>query len=45
MNKVIKFHEVTYEVSVLRTFGLYSNFMKYALLLKAQVTFPKSILN
>ena len=31
--------------TVLRKFGLYSNFMKDALFLKAQVIFPGSVLN
>ena len=45
MNKVIKFHvmRLLYEVSVLRTFRLYSNFMTETL--KAQVIFSVSILN
>ena len=44
MNKVINVtNEVTYEA--LRTVGLYSDFIKDALFLKAQVIFPGSILN
>ena len=41
----ISCNEVTDEASVLRTFGLYSNFMNDALFLKAQVILPGSIFN
>ena len=43
MNKVIKCDEVTYEA--LRTVGLYSDFIRDALFLKAQVIFSGSMLN
>ena len=41
----MSYNENNYEASVLRTFGLYSNFMKEAVFLKALVIFPGSILN